>query len=315
MPIHSLTAEAIDAARARIPAAFQRSPQFVSEALSEHVGSPVLVKVESVNPVGCFKGRGAWLAVAELARAGRVDRRRGIVVASAGNFGQGVAYAARALDVPVVVHAATTASEVKVAAMERLGAIVLRSGGDFDAARLAAAADAGQRAWLLLIDGQDPNIAVGAGTMAFELTDAIERGDLPQIAEIYVPVGNGSLIAGVGSWLRHAAPNVRVIGVQAERAPAMTLSWRAGRPIETASADTIADGIATRVAIPEALDLMRGTVDDMLLVSETEIAGAQAELTRALTVTVEPAAAAAWAAQRRTSNGRAAAFVLSGGNV
>jgi threonine dehydratase len=148
----------------------------------------------------------------------------------------------------------------------------------------------------MLVDGDDARISTGAATMALELTDAAERGDLPSPALVSVPVGNGALINGIGSWLRHAAPACRVVGVQAELAPAMTLSWRAGRAIDTDAATTYADGIAARVSIPLAVRLMDGRVDDMVLVPEAALHEAQAELTDALGITVEGAAAASWAA-------------------
>ena len=110
-----------------------------------------------------------------------------------------------------------------------------------------------------------------------------------------VPVGNGALINGVGSWLRHAAPDCRVVGIQAETAAAMGLSWQAGRPIDTESAATYADGIASRIAIPNAVELMRGRVDDMITVAEHALRAAQAELTDELGITVEGAAATSWA--------------------
>ena len=101
-----------------------------------------------------------------------------------------------------------------------------------------------------------------------ELTDAVDADVLPAISVASVPVGNGALIDGVGSWFRHASPATRVVGVQAERADAMTRSFLAGRPIDTDRADTYADGIASRVAIPRAVELMFGRVDEMLTVSE-----------------------------------------------
>jgi threonine dehydratase len=316
VPSPTVDAAAIADARGRIPAAFRDMPQFVSEPLSERLGASVVVKAETANPVGCFKGRGTWLAVAELVAAGTVGEGRGLVVASAGNFGQGVAYAARALRVPLTVYAATTANPAKVAAMRRLGAEVRLAGEDFDAARAAASEDAVRRGWRLLVDGEDPWIAIGAGTMALELTDGVERGQLPALDAVYVPVGNGALIAGVGTWLKAMSPATRVIGVQAERAPAMTLSWQQGRPVETETADTVADGIASRVPVPEALALMRRTVDDMLLVSEVAILEAQDELRAALPVTVEPSAAAAWAAARQAgASSEAVGIILTGGNV
>ena len=147
----------------------------------------------------------------------------------------------------------------------------------------------------LLVDGDDVRISTGAATLALEITDGVAAGLLPMPAVAAVPVGNGALINGVGSWLRHAAPDCRVLGVQADAAAAMTLSWRAGRPIDTDSADTYADGIASRVAIPRAVELMRGRVDDMVTVSEDALRAAQAELTEELGITVEGAAAASWA--------------------
>ena len=277
---------------------------------------PVVVKLETANPIGSFKGRGTWLAVSELLTAGRVGERQGVVVASAGNFGQGVAYAGRAMGVSVIVFAATTANPGKVAAMRRLGADVRTVGEDFDAARLAAADLAAESGWQLLVDGADPWISIGAGTIALELTDAIASGDQPALDRFYVPVGNGALIAGIGTWLRVVAPATRVIGVQAAAAPAMTLSWRERRPIETPRADTIADGIAARVPVPEALELMIAVVDEMLLVDEDQIVEATRQMSGALPSTIEPAAGAAWAAIRAAQAHQGAIGVLvTGGNV
>ena len=311
----SVDADTIRAARDRIPAAFRDMPQFVSEPLSERLGAPVVVKVESANPIGCFKGRGTWLAVAGLAASGEVGEGRGLVVASAGNFGQGAAYAARAHGVPIIVFAASAANAAKVAAMRRLGAEVRLAGHDFDRAREAAADHAAACGWHLLVDGEDPRIAIGAGTIAVELTAGLEAGELPELAALYVPVGNGALIGGIGAWLKAVRPGLRLIGVQAEEAPAMAMSWEQRRPVQTPTANTVADGIAARVPILEALDLMLRYVDAMELVSESEILMAQAELQRDLPLAVETAAAAGWAAARRHATPQPIGFVLTGGNV
>ncbi len=311
-----VSAESIRAAIDRVPAAFRDMPQFVSEPLSDAMGRPVVVKAESANPIGCFKGRGTWLTIEAMAAGGEVGEGSGLVAASAGNFGQGVAYAARAHRVPFVVFAAKNANAAKVAAMRRLGAEVRLAGEDFDAAREAAAEHAARSGWRLIVDGADPRIAIGAGTMAVELTNAVERGELPPLDALYVPVGNGALIAGVGTWLKAAAPATRVIGVQATGAPAMTNSWRERRAIETPSVDTVADGIAARVPVAEALEIMWRVVDDMVLVDDEAILGAQRELSAALPFTVEPSAAAAWAAMRNAPAGAGAiGFILTGGNL
>jgi threonine dehydratase len=286
---------AIRAAHVRIDPVFTNSPQYVHDGLSARLGTPVIVKVETVNPIRSFKGRGTWVAMATLAVEGTVGPARAVVCVSAGNFGQGVAYAARALGVPAVVFCSTRANRAKVARMRALGATVIETGDDFDDARGASETYAAERGAHLLVDGDDVRISTGAATLAREVTDAVAARVLPMPVAAVVPVGNGALINGVGSWLRHAAPGCRVVGVQAEAAAAMTLSWRAGRPIDTDSAATYADGIASRIAIPQAVALMPGRVDDMITVPEAALRAAQAELTDELGITVEGAGAASWA--------------------
>jgi threonine dehydratase len=312
-----LEAGSLRASAGRIPAAFRDSPQYVHDGLSARVGRPVIVKIETVNPIGAFKGRGTWLAIHELAGEGAIGPQKPVVVASTGNFGQGVAHAARAHDIPAVVFSDEHANPLKVARMRSFGAEVILAGRDFDAAREAAEAYAGEHDAFLLVDGREPWVAAGAATMAIELTDAATRGDLPMPASAWIPVGNGALIIGVGAWLRHAVPGCRIVGVQSDAAPSMTLSWREHRPIQTPTAATYADGIASRVPVPEALDMMVGRVDDMVLVSEAEIHAAQTELTSALGVTVEGAAAAGWAAllAARDAPAGAALLVITGANT
>lgn len=306
----------VRASVARIPAELRASPQYIDESLSDRAGLPVVLKVETSNPVRSFKGRGTWLAVRELVSSGRIGPERPVVVASTGNFGQGTAYAGRALGVPVVVFADLHANPVKLARIRRLGARVVQAGEDFDAARAASEEYARGEEAFLLVDGQEAWVAAGAATMALEVTDAVELGELPEPATVYVPVGNGALIVGVGAWLRHAAPGCRVVGVQSAEAPSMTLSWRAKRPLETDTALTMAEGIATRVPVPEALEMMEGRVDDMLLVSESALAAAQAELTGATGITVEASAAASWAGLLSDPQRRGPAIViLTGSNV
>lgn len=293
--VPDLEPDAIRAAHGTIPEAFKDAPQYVHEGLSARLGVPVVVKVETANPIRSFKGRGTWVAVSALAGEGRIGPDRPIVCVSAGNFGQGVAYAARAHGIPAVVFCSTRANPGKVARMRALGAQVIEHGEDFDTARGASEAYVAAHDAELLVDGEDPRISTGAATLALELTDAVAVGSLPTPAAILVPVGNGALLNGIGSWLRYAAPATRIIGVQATLADAMTRSWRAGRPVDTDSAATYADGIASRVAIPQAVALMVGRVDEMRTVSEDELRVAQATLTDELGITVEGAAAASWA--------------------
>lgn len=315
--VDALAPESIRAAAATIHRAFVGSPQFVHEGLSARAGRPVVVKVETVNPIRAFKGRGTWHAVAGLVGEGVLGPDRPVVVASTGNFGQGVAFAGRALGVPVTVFADEHANPHKLSRMRALGATVVREGHDFDAARAASESHAVASGAHLLVDGEDPRIAAGAGTLALELTDGIAAGRLPVLGGAYVPVGNGALIVGVGAWLRAEAPGCRVLGIQSEAAPSMTLSWEQGQPIETETAATTAEGIATRVPVPEALTMMVGRVDAMRLVAEGSLADAQAELTAELGITVEGAAAAGWAgllADLDPPDG-AALLIVTGSNV
>lgn len=306
----------IRAAIERIPAALRGGAQYVDERLSERAGIPVIVKVETVNPVRSYKGRGTWLAIRELAARGRLGPDRPVVVASTGNFGQGAGYAGRALGVPVRVFADEHANPVKLERIRRLGATVVRSGRDFDEAREAAAEDARRSGAFLLVDGEEPWVATGAATIALEVTDAVARGELPEPTAAYVPVGNGALVVGIGAWLRHAAPACRVVGIQSDAAPSMTLSWRAGRPIATETAATIAEGIATRVPVPEALEMMVERVDEMRLVREGDLPTATAELADAVGVTAEAAAGASWAGVLADDARSGAALVIvTGANV
>ena len=294
--VPELAPDAVREAHRTIHPAFTGSPQFVSGPLSDRLGVPVIVKVETVNPIRSFKGRGTWVVINALAAEGTIGPDRPVVCASAGNFGQGVAFAAGPAGVRSFVFASKRANRGKLARMRALGADVREVGEDFDAAVAAARAFAGENDAVLLVDGDDARISTGAATMALELTDGAAAGALPSPAVVSVPVGNGALINGIGAWMRHAAPACRVVGVQAEGAPAMALSWKAGRPIDTDAVATYADGIAARVSIPFAVELMEGRVDDMVLVSEGAMHDAQAELTDAIGITVEGAAAASWAA-------------------
>ena len=286
---------AIRTAHATIHPAFTASPQYVHEGLSAMAGIEVILKVECVNPIRAFKGRGTWLAIAGLAGEGRVSADRPVVVASTGNFGQGVAFAARAHGIPAVIFADEHANPTKLERIRSFGATVVQQGRDFDAAREASAAFAAREGAFLLVDGADPRVAAGAATLALEVTDAAARGALPMPAVAYVPLGNGALIVGVGAWLRHAAPGCRIVGVAAAGAPSMVRSWEAGMPLETTEAATYAEGIACRVPVPEALDMMVGRVDELRLVTDDEMRAAQAALTAATGITVEGAAAASWA--------------------
>lgn len=286
---------------------FLDTPQFVSEPLGERLGCELVVKVETLNPIRSFKGRGTDFLLH------RAPRAEPLVCASAGNFGQGLAYAARGRGLPLTVFAAETANPLKVERMRALGAEVKLEGADFDGAKAAARAFAEREGLRFVEDGREPEIAEGAGTIGLELS-RLSGG----LDAVLLPLGNGALLAGVGAWLKAHAPAIEVLGVCAASAPAMERSWRSGTLQTTASAETIADGIAVRVPVSQALAELHGRVDDVLLVQEEEIGEAMRLVFQVLGVVVEPAGVvgvAALLAHPARFAGRRVATVLCGGNL
>jgi threonine dehydratase len=288
---------------------FRNTPQFVPESLSARIGVQVLCKVECVNPIRSFKGRGADYF---LYRNSNQDTTP-LVAASAGNFGQGLAYAARARKRPVILFAATNANPLKVERMRAFGADVRLAGNDFDAAKAVARDFAGSHGFCFVEDGRESAIAEGAGTIAVEICRWPER---PEV--IFVPVGNGALINGVGRWLKAHAPECRVIGVCAAGAPAMAESFRTGSVRSTSSVDTIADGIAVRIPVPEALAEMADCVDEVILVGEERLLEAMRLIYDEMGLVTEPAGVAGLAAildVRASLAGQFVATPICGGNL
>ncbi|MEO3755226.1 pyridoxal-phosphate dependent enzyme [Streptomyces sp. B6B3] len=303
MPNH-LRVESIEAAAELIDPAFRNTPQFTDASLSRRIGRELVVKLETCNPIRSFKGRGADYYMRDVAS----DQE--VVCASAGNFGQAIAYTARARGIEVTVFSARNANPVKVARMKELGATVIPAGEDFDAAKTAARAYADERAGRLFVeDGDEPRIAEGAGTIAVELVKA--RPDV-----VLVPVGNGALIGGIGCWMKTRAPRTRIVGVCAANAPAMARSWRRGAAVATATARTIADGVAVRLPVPAAVEAMRAYVDDVELVEEDDIREALRVVRDTMGLLLEPAGALGIAAAMRSDRDRGltTATIVTGSN-
>jgi threonine dehydratase len=300
------------AARSVVYRTLRPTPLLQHASLKAETGLEIWVKHENHNPTGAFKVRGGLNLISRLTET----ERRGVITASTGNHGQSIAMACRTERVPCTIVVPVGNNPEKNAAMRALGSTVVEHGRDFDEAREHAIRHARDTGKTLVTDGRETAFAVGAGTIALEVTQSVGAGRLPVIDTAYVPVGNGSLIVGIGTWLRYASPSTRVVGVQAEGAPSMTLSWRAGRPVETEKVATSAEGLATRVPVPEAVDAMRSLVDDMILLPEAAILEAQQDLTSELGVLVEAAGAAAWAACVADSASRSASLtIVTGSNL
>ena len=297
----------ISLASLEIDPVFLNTPQAPSEALTERLGMVVVPKVETLTPIRSFKGRGTdWL----LREA---EARSPVVCASAGNFGQGLAYAARWRGIACTVFAPERANPLKVERMRALGAYVRLVGADFDASKEEARAYATEIGARFVEDGAEPAVAEGAGTIAAEL------GAHPGLLDaVLTPVGNGALICGMGTWIKAFAPHTEVVGVAASGAPSMAESWRAGEPRPTHEVNTIADGIAVREPVPQALETMKAVVDDMVLVDDADLVEAMRLAHEHLGLVVEPAGVAGLAAAARYSRrfaGKTVGIPVCGGNV
>lgn len=298
----------IEAASTVIDPVFRNTPLIWHDELDELTGARVAVKVETVNPIRSFKGRGTDLFVQSLPR-----NNQPMVAASAGNFGQGLAFAARKAGRSLIVFAPENANPVKISAMRRMGAQVRLAGLDMDDSKEVARNHAKATDALFVEDGAHPAFAEGAGTIARELTEA---GG--QIDAVVVPLGNGALLTGVAVWMKHYAPQARVLGVVSKGAPAMQLSFARNQVVETERVNTIADGIAVRVPVPFSLDAMRGVVDEVLAVSDEQMLQAMRLAHRVLGLVVEPSGIAGLAAilnERSRFRGQRVATIFAGGNL
>ena len=267
-----------------------------------------MLKIETVNPIRSFKGRGAEFLVSCLP-----VKPQTLVCASAGNFGQGLAYAARKRGFRVVVFAAETANPLKVERMRELGAEVQLVGSDFDQAKEQARRFAERTGASFIEDGREPEIAEGAGTIAIELC----RSD-KQFDAVLVPLGDGSLVAGIGRWIKTHSPSTRVVGVCAAGAPAMAMSWREGKPCSTETSSTIADGIDVRVPVPESLLDLPGLMDEVVMVEDEALVEAMRLAFYYHGLVIEPAGAAGLAAAityQERFGGTLIATPLCGGNL
>ena len=286
-----MSGDALDLSPARIADAvdtidpvFLGTPQFPSRRLTEELEREVVVKVETLNPIGSFKGRGTWLLAQQL------DPALTWVCSTAGNFGQGLAYAARARGAKVNVFVSPAVPEGKVASMRALGADVREADRPEDAAR-DHAAESDER--FHVVDGLHPEVAEGAGTIGLELESA------GPIDTAIVQVGDGALITGIACWLKSVMPAVRVVGVCASGAPAMAQSFAAGHPVSTDGTNTIATALAISEPIAESLVRVRALVDEIVLVDDDDLRLAMQLISETVGVLVEPAGAAGVAALMR----------------
>jgi threonine dehydratase len=286
------------------------TPSLEPVELAVALGCRAVLKCENLGPTGAFKVRGGVNLLASLEPHVRV---RGVVAASTGNHGQSIAYAARLFGSKATVFMPEAANHLKVQATVTLGAEVIQTGRDFDAARLAAEDHAKSHELRYIHSANEPLLVAGVGTAALELLMVA-----PNLDVIFVPVGGGSGVIGAGTVARAVNPAIEVICVQAEGAPAVYRSWREGRQVVTECVDTFAEGLATREPFAMPLALLPRVVDEIMLVSDDEIAAAIRLLIDTARQIVEGAGAAALAAAMKRRDHLAdknVGLILSGGNI
>lgn len=302
---------AVEAAQDRIDDLILQTPTDPSVAFSAMLDSSVYLKKEVFQRTGAFKIRGAANRILGLSDA---ERNQGVVTASAGNHAQGVALAATETGVDAVVVMPNDASISKVAATRNYGAEVKLAGNDYaeaqDIAHDIAAAEG--RTYVHAFD--DPDVIAGQGTIGLEVL-----ADVPSVDTILVPIGGGGLISGIATAVQTAAHDIRVIGVQAEGAASVPQSLTRGSIYERESVDTIADGIATRRIGDLPFSIISAYVDDVVTVTDDEIAIAVTRLLERSKMLVEPAGAVGVAAllagRIELEPEEVVVPVLSGGNV
>ncbi|MBI3635327.1 MAG: threonine ammonia-lyase [Candidatus Rokubacteria bacterium] len=300
----------IEAARERLRGAIHETPCTYSETLSTLAGVRCYVKLENLQMTGSFKERGAANLLLQTMPD---ERRRGVITASAGNHGLAVAFHAERLGIPALIVMPEWAPLIKVMSARRHGAEVVLQGANFDEAYAHATTLARERGLLFVHPFDDDRVIAGQGTLGLELL-----AQRPDLDAVIVPIGGGGLIGGVAAAIKAVRPDVRVIGVQSAALPSMERALAAGRRVIVPAAATLADGIAVRQVGERTLELVRKYVDDVVTVSEEELANGVLLLLEIEKTVVEGAGATPLAALLNRGldlAGRTVVLVLSGGNI
>jgi threonine dehydratase len=303
-----VSAESVERAAADLAAYLKPTPLQLSQAFSSRTGAEVHLKLEGLQPVRSFKVRGA---LTKLIRMSPQDRSRGVVTASGGNHGMGVAYAAQAFGVPATVYVPLNANRHKLAAMQAMGARVVEHGEIYRDAYLEARRNQGRQTFLHAYD--DPDVVAGQGTVALEVL-----AELPAFDTVLVPVGGGGLIAGVAAYLEERLPAARMIGVEPAGAAGLKASLDAGRPVTLERVSTIADGLAASGPGELCFEIARRRVERVILVDDAELLDAIRVCVEQEHLLVEPAGAAALAAllhHYQPAPEERVVVILSGANI
>jgi len=287
-----------------------RTPLVYSESLSEALRFDAYFKLENLQPVRSFKVRGGiYYMYVKRDEA----RQKGVVTASTGNHAQSIAYSARLFGVKATIVMPHGISEIKVKALERLGANLIFHGKIFEEAREYAEKLAEKENMLYVHPINEPLLYPGVATMHLENLE-----DLPDVDVVINPIGGGSGAIGAVSVFKQACTDIKVIGVQAGGARSFYLSWKMGKLVSTGIANTIAEGLATAQAYENPLKILKDRLDDIVLVSDKEMINAIRLLIEHLGQVAEPAGAAALAAGIKIKNrikGKKVIMMVTGGNI
>ncbi len=287
----------------------RKTPLVYSPTFSMLSDSKVYLKSEFQQKTGAFKIRGAYYKIQTLTDE---EKQKGVIAASAGNHAQGVAYAANAENIKCTIVMPKNASPAKVSATKWYGADVILEGTNYDEASTKAKEIAAQTGAILIHAFDDPEIIAGQGVIGLEILE-----EMPDVEEVYVPIGGGGLAAGVLIAIKTTHPNVKVIGVQSRSFPSMYESWKKGSITSVGGARTIADGISVKVPGQTTFSIINEMIDDIVLVDDSEIIKAMFLLMERMKVVIEPAGAVGLAhlIAHKPSPGKKVVSILAGGNI
>jgi threonine dehydratase len=310
MVMSSPTLADVYAARKRIAPVLRPTPLLRHPLLADALGCDVWVKHENHNPTGAFKVRGGLNLVGSMSES---ERRRGVLTASTGNHGQSIAFACQREQVRCAVYVPRGNNPEKNAAMRAFGADVVEHGRDFDEAREEVERVAAVEGRCYVHSANEPLLVAGVATYALEIFEELPHADV-----VFVPVGGGSGAAGLTLVRDALGLRAKIIGVQAERADAFTRSWRGPERVVGTSAETFAEGMATRVTFDLTFNILKRGLEDIVTLTEDELADGVRLALAATHNLAEGAGAAPLAAARKldaTLRGKVVVCVMSGGNM
>ena len=307
-----ITKQGIENAMAVIGGYIINTPVTLSHTLSDICGCRTFFKLENMQMTGAFKERGALNKLLSLSDN---QKSQGVIAASAGNHAQGIAFHAKRLGVPATIVMPSGTPLIKVSSTQRDGADVVLHGETYDDAQDHAADLAKHQSLTLIHPFEDPLVIAGQGTIAIEI---LENKVCDTIDAIVVPIGGGGLISGIATYVKETRPEIKVIGVEAEACPAMKKSIKSGKLTQLKDAHSLADGIAVKRVGQINLEIVKKYVDEIVTVSEDEIANAILLLLEIEKIAVEGAGAVSLAAlvNRKISiNAKNVLSIVSGGNI